>query len=197
MALAYHYTTLLHLPFILASGWLDPSRREAHGDHFGGLLWFSSNETLERSALKADVPTLRFAYGRANLAPWRVAAGRVGFTAGQMRRLEKNGRAMGACPSEWYALVGGLSLALIERLELRWRGQWREVHPAGLEVERVRDQAVMLKTPAGIAITSARFIAADGVTVGYRAASSEMNAGALLYGADNEGVALASQALVS
>lgn len=190
----YHYTTLLHLPHILVKGWLHPSRADAHGQHAGGLLWFSRNEVLERSAYKADVPMVRFSSTRAGVLPWKLAAAQVGFTAGQMRRLEKSGRAMGASPSEWYALVGGLSLAMIDSLELRWQGQWQMVSPDGLEVVTEDTGALTLHSPAGVVISSARLEILGQRGTGYRAVRASLNAQALLYDVETTEVGNAAAA---
>lgn len=145
----YHYSSLLHLPYILLSGELKSSRREAHGDHREGLLWFSNNPVMERTAMKHSAPSIRFAYDGREVRPWRAVAKEVGFTSSVMRRLEKSGRAMGALPSQWLAMRGKLALEKVGDIEILYAGGWHGVERAALHVEGVEGGAVRLSGPGG------------------------------------------------
>jgi hypothetical protein len=145
----YHYSSLLHLPYILLSDELKASRRDAHGDHLEGLLWFSCNPVIERTAIKQSAPPLRFAYSGDEVLPWRGVAKTVGFTSGVMRRLEKSGRAMGALPSQWLAKRGNLALPRVQDIEILYAGGWHGVDRTALHVERVEGGAVRLLGPGG------------------------------------------------
>ena len=158
----YHYSTLLHLPFILSSETLQASRRDAHGDHDAGLLWFSTNKTMERTALKGSVGAIRYCCAGDEVQPWRGVARSVGFCSGTMRRLEASGRKMGATPSEWRAMVGNMDLSDVDRIEVRIAGGWHGVERAALHVEDVAGGAVLLHGPGGLVATVVRHRTADG-----------------------------------
>lgn len=140
----YHYSTVLHLPFILASGELQPSRADSHGHNHLGVLWFSSNTALERTIVKrGTAPGFAPPYVR-----WRVAAdeavrwpqiGRLaGYRQHTIRGLEHAGRAMGALPGEWWGQLSAYRLERPNGLEVRVGSRWMALHGAALSVEPVR-----------------------------------------------------------
>lgn len=151
-----HYSSLLHLPYILLSDELQASRRDAHGDHAEGLLWFSTNTVMERTALKQAAPAIRFSCNTDVIRPWREVAKAVGFSSGVMRRLEKSGRDMGAIPSQWRAMRGDLPLSRVASIEVLDARGWHGVERAALRVERVRGGAVQLLGPGGLVAVVAR-----------------------------------------
>ena len=161
----YHYTTAVHLAFILQSGVLKPSRREAHGSHTEGLLWFSTNTSQERTAYKRVAHPVRIASRDPGIQPWRRVAKRVGFTSGTMRRLEASGRKMGAIPGEWQAMTGPIALSTVEAIELRLGGRWQTLNPAVLRAEQDGDSAVRLFGPGGIAVFAIRKRSEEGFFV--------------------------------
>jgi len=146
----YHYSSLLHLPYILLSEELKASRKDAHGDHQAGLLWFSSNPVMEATAVKQSAPPVRFASDADTIGPWQAAARSVGFRSGVMRRLMRSGRKMGAVPGEWRAMVGSLPLSAVTSIEVRFAGGWHAVERSALDVEHVQGGAVRLTGPSGL-----------------------------------------------
>ena len=158
----YHYSTLLHLPFILSSETLQASRRDAHGDHDAGLLWFSTNKTMERTALKGSVGAIRYCCAGDEVQPWRDVARSVGFCSGTMRRLEASGRKMGATPSEWRAMVGDLPLARVEQIQFYDGRDWHGLNRNALRVETGLGDAVHLFGPGGLVAVVARRRTSEG-----------------------------------
>ena len=147
----YHYSSLLHLPYILLSEELKASRKDAHGDHQAGLLWFSSNPLMEATAVKHNAPPIRFASDADTIGPWQTVARSVGFSSGVMRRLMRSGRKMGAVPGEWRAMVGSLPLSAVTSIEVRYAGGWHAVERSALHVECVEGGAVQLSGANGLA----------------------------------------------
>ena len=158
----FHYSTLLHLPFILESEVLQASRRDAHGAHAAGLLWFSTNLVMERTALKKNAIPVRFKSQSAPVCDWRTVTKAVGFSTAVMRRLERSGRAMGGLPHQWRALIGDLPLSAVDRIELLNEGAWQEVDRDALMVSRVSDDALRLDGPGGLVAVVARQKTAEG-----------------------------------
>lgn len=147
----YHYSTILHLGFVLLSQELLPSRRNAHGDHKEGLLWFSDNSAMEMTALKGDVDMIRFGSRHSGIGNWQKVGRQVGYGSSVIRRLEKSGRKMGARPSEWKAMRGELSLTDVEVIELKGALGWQKLDRAALRVERLESGLVQLIGPKGLA----------------------------------------------
>lgn len=171
----YHYTSLLHLPFILLDGQLKPSRRQAHGPHSQGLLWFSVNRERERSVGHEGVPLVRFASEDGQIETWRKAAKSVGFSQATMRRLELSGRKMGSAPTEWRAKVGGCSLEATLSLEIYFSAWgWQPVERSVLCVESQRDGSLLLVGPGGTVVHVIRGRAVDGMHA-YAANRESMN----------------------
>ena len=158
----HHYSSLLHLPYILLSDALNASRRDAHGPHSNGLLWFSTNRVMEATAFKRSAPPIRFLSALDRIGDWQAAARSVGFSSAVMRRLERSGRQMGATPSEWRAMVGNMDLSDVDRIEVRIAGGWHGVERAALHVEDVAGGAVLLHGPGGLVATVVRHRTADG-----------------------------------
>jgi len=152
----YHYTTIMHLAFILLDGHLKPSRREAHGDHREGLLWFSTNNRMEMTARKGLAAMIRFGTNDERIKHWRPQARRVGFDSGTMRRLERSGRKMGAKPSEWLAMNGALSIEDVAIIEMNVESGWESLDLDNIRVKPVAGGAVELIGVAGLAAVVAR-----------------------------------------
>ena len=152
----YHYTTAVHLGFILESGLLKPSRREAHGNHTEGLLWFSTNKSLERTAYKRGMHAVRFASSHVDIEPWQRVAKRVGFSSGTLRRIQATGRKMGAVPGEWRAMTGQLAVADVDAIEMQVAGRWQTLNPSVLQTEADGESAVRLFGPGGLAVCAVR-----------------------------------------
>lgn len=150
----YHYTSLLHLPFILLDNQLAPSRRDAHGNHRAGLLWFSQNARMEPTARKGDIVPVRFRSTNPSIVAWRQAARAVGFESGTMRRLERSGRAVGATPGQWRAKIGGLIRP--DNLEIRLQGEWKHINPGSLKVAVGQRNALELWGAGGLVLVSGR-----------------------------------------
>lgn len=106
---------------------------------------------MERSALKGDIPMVRFASNNQGLIRWRNAAKEVGFSNAVMRRLEASGRKMRAVPSEWWAIVGDLTLEEVDRIELLGAHGWVGLDRAALCVEKAEGGSVRLSGPGGLA----------------------------------------------
>jgi hypothetical protein len=146
----YHYSSLLHLPYILLSEELKASRKDAHGDHQAGLLWFSRNPVMEATAVKQNATPVRFASDADTIGPWQAVARSVGFSSGVMRRLMRSGRKMGAVPGQWRAMVGSLPLSAVTSIEVRYAGGWHAIERSTLHVDHVAGGAVRLTSPNGL-----------------------------------------------
>jgi len=158
----FHYSTILHLPYILKAETLLPSRKEAHGNHRAGLLWFSTNIGMERTAYKSDVAPIRMGCSDAAIQPWRPIAQSIGYSNATMRRLEASGRKMGARPSDWQAMVGPLPLDRVETLEIYDARGWRELDRAALFVEGDECGVVQLFGVGGLAAIVSRQQTSEG-----------------------------------
>jgi hypothetical protein len=149
-----HYSTALHLPWILASDALLPSRADAHGRDHRGVLWFSTNPDHERSANKRGarngegVPRVRFATEHAQAMPWRAVARRAGYSHAVAARLEAAGRRMGAAPSEWWARLLPLPLSLVAAIEWNDSGVWQPLDLARLHAEVIGPGAMRMHMSA-------------------------------------------------
>lgn len=174
-----HYTTLLHLPYILESGSLRASRRTAHGDHDAGLLWFSINSIQEASAIKGTATPVRLSYSGEKVTSWQRVAKSVGFSSAVIRRLERSGRQMGAKPGEWRALVGDVALDDIDAIEVSIAGGWHAVERDALRVTRLKSGAVQLHGPGGVVATVARQRTIEGYFA-YATCATELDPGRLL-----------------
>lgn len=146
----HHYSSLLHLPYILLSEELEASRKDAHGSHQAGLLWFSRNPVMEATAVKQNAPPIRFASDADTIGPWQAVARSVGFSSSVMRRLMRSGRKMGAVPGEWRAMVGALPMSAVTSIEVRAAGGWHAIERSALHVEHVEGGAVRLTGPNGL-----------------------------------------------
>lgn len=175
----YHYTTILHLPYILMSDVLQASRRNAHGDHREGLLWFSTNRTMEKTASKGDVAMVRFSSLDPRVGGWRLLGREIGYSSGVIRRLEKSGRKMGAAPNEWLAMTGNLELSNVETIELQGARGWQRLDRGTLRVERLEGGSVRLLGPSGVAAMIGRKKTAEGYYA-YATNSATYRPGSLL-----------------
>jgi hypothetical protein len=147
----YHHSTLMHLPFVLASGELRPSRADVHGQGQRGLLWFSANARLEASAVKrgpkarrADYPRVRFTIDVAHAMHWTRAAKLAGYSTAVQWRLEAAGRRLGASPSEWWARLDPLSITNVSEIDVFVAKRWIALDRAELRVEQRSDEAARL-----------------------------------------------------
>lgn len=203
MLALYHYSTVLHLPFILASGELQPSRPDSHGQNHLGVLWFSSSATLERTIVKrGTAPGFAPPYVR-----WRVAAdeavrwpqiGRLaGYRQHTIRGLEHAGRAMGATPGEWWGQLSAYRLERPNGLEVRVGSRWMALHWVALSVEPVRVaglEGMRLRAGGDRICDVARMRAPDGAW-GYATNTATARFDLLLMAA--EAVSIAERALAS
>jgi hypothetical protein len=142
MLALYHYSTVLHLPFILHAGALEPSRADAHGGGHRGVLWFTTNSRLEATVAKKTLgairpPYLRWAVAAPSSLRWPAIGRAAGYGATTIRGLERAGRAMGGVPSEWWGQLGPLGLENARALELLYSGSWLPLDTRGLAVEEV------------------------------------------------------------
>jgi hypothetical protein len=203
MLALYHYSTVLHLPFILASGELQPSRPDSHGHGHHGVLWYSTNAQLERTIVKrGTAPDFAPPYVR-----WRVAAdeavrwpqiGRLaGYRQHTIRGLEAAGRAMGARPGEWWGQLSPYRLDRPNGLEVRVGSRWMALHGAALGVEPVRVaglEGLRLRVGGNRVCDVVRIRASDGAW-GYATNTATARFDHLLTAA--EAAAIAERALAS
>ena len=203
MKTMFHYSTVLHLPFILASGELQPSRPESHGEHQRGVLWYSTNASLERTIVKrGTAPGFAPPYVR-----WRVAAdeavrwpqiGRLaGYRQHTIRGLEHAGRVMGATPGEWWGQLSPYRLDRPNGLEVRVGSSWMALHGAALSVAPVRVaglDGLRLKAGGDRICDVARMRAPDGAW-GYATNNATARFDLLLMAA--EAASIAERALAS
>ena len=176
----YHHSTLMHLPFVLASGALEPSRAEAHGAQ-RGLLWLSTNAAGEASAAKLapsgalrGYPRVRYGVDVRLAMPWIQAAKLAGYSSATRWRLEATGRRMGAAPSEWWARLDRLPLAGVASIDVHVAGRWIALDRNALRVERRGAEALRLHV-ADLAYDVDRMRAASGEW-GYAARVDQMMA---------------------
>lgn len=136
----FHYTTALHLPFILATGALLPSRADAHGAGQRGVLWFSSNTAMERTVVKRRMagcvtpPYIRWRVSAPEALHWPQIGRHAHYPQHTIRGLEQAGRRMGGIPGEWWGQLDRLSLSDCPSLEVRHLGAWRVLDPMRLSV---------------------------------------------------------------
>lgn len=157
----FHYTSVMHLPFILESDRLVPSRRQAHGDHRFGLLWFSANTKIEPTAWKSDVAVARLGSNEHRIRPWREVARRAGFSSAVIRRLEASGRKTGAVPGEWFAAKAALPIREMS-LEVLLNGRWEPIAWEEMESERVGGAEIALFGPGGLVAVVQRTRSGEG-----------------------------------
>ena len=179
--MVFHYSTLLHLAYILDSGVLVPSRREAHGNHRFGLLWFSRNGVMERTALKSDAPMVRFGSEDPRITPWKPMARKAGYTSGVIRRLEKSGRKAGATPSDWLAVNESLPIEDMS-IEVQIGGKWLNVNRSQLTTVRGANGTLELAGAEGTVAVVGRTMSQEGVYL-YGTAADLMQPENLLDGA--------------
>jgi hypothetical protein len=141
MLALYHYSTALHLPFILRAGALIASREDAHGVGHRGVLWFSTNAHLERTVVKRMAGGVVPPYVRwqvvdaAQTLRWPAIGRAAGYRATTIRGLERAGRVMGGVPSEWWGQFEVLPLDRVASLEVRCGARWLEIDTHSLRVE--------------------------------------------------------------
>jgi len=158
----YHYTSILHFPFIVHSGKLRRSRRRAHGNHRRGLLWFSDNPVMEGTARKEHGAAVRFGSRASDIERWRNVAKAAGYGNAVMSGLERSGRKMGATPGQWWATGRDVDLDEIEVIEIRLHGQWWPIDLSVLNIREAQADVLELRGPGGLAAIVGRRRTASG-----------------------------------
>lgn len=165
----YHYTCGHKLAGIEDAGKLKPSQVPAWAKHERPILWFSTNEQFEPSAVKAlldpatgakvfDLDVLerkvglyRFALAAGvltvGMTQWPGCAVRAGMTEPHRVALAQAGLRMGAVPSQWWGTLATIDLEYL-RMEVFDRNEaeagrpfWLPITMAGA-LERFKAQGV-------------------------------------------------------
>jgi hypothetical protein len=144
-AMAWHYTDLVHLVFIINDGQLEASRLNPHGvgELVMGqrLLWFTTDErgdkTASGSAMQKvhGVPAVRIGMPLESTLPARDGCLTAGWTEARIEEDERLGRRMGADPRRWRVLIAdAVPLPQFARVEVQHTGLWRTFDHTRMDV---------------------------------------------------------------
>lgn len=134
----YHFTTSLHLPWILNAGELQPGRGKSFvaGLPDPDFLWASSDERGEptasgskRAYRSGEIQLVRIALDASMFFPWAEARQRhPDWTDEHVRILNESGRIVGSNPETWFCRMGSISLSDCPDLEIHTKsfqsGRW-------------------------------------------------------------------------
>jgi hypothetical protein len=148
-SVAYHYTDLSCLVFILTDGYIRPSRHIRAGAGGGpdigqGLVWFTLRLRIDPSATAAmaSLPRFRLAVPAAATLAWSAGCKLDRWASFDMDLAARAARATPATIAAWRVIQGQVPLTQVSRIDVeRPGGVWREppVLPA---VDRDGNQAM-------------------------------------------------------
>jgi hypothetical protein len=145
MMLVYHFTSTAHLPWILDTGELRPSKITTRLGYPEDFLWATSNPEAARSSQvlhnrvfgyrDGRVWLVRFTLSADHFEPWPQAPKRnPAWEDADIQRIQDGSQ--GDDPAEWRTHCGPLDRADWIAIHARpCDGEWREV-PTGLTVHR-------------------------------------------------------------
>ena len=145
----YHYSALVTLPQIDASGYLRPSNAGGAADETP-LLWFSKNQRWEPTATKLVMTSsgpvkltlaeqleqfgcIRFGlpFDDPRMMDWRKACKVASISTAERKSLETVGKQDGALPSDWFAVKEIIYLNEVS-FEVYHQNKWILTDPVSL-----------------------------------------------------------------
>jgi hypothetical protein len=141
--LAYHYSDVARLPFILSSGHIRVSRHiraKIDPEVPSGVCWFTLDRRGDPSAAAFHnglaLPRIRLCVPTNATLDWREACRAAGWSEADIELAARRGRECGGRADRWRAVPGLVSLAKVVDVHvLRPGGVWR---PMGEPVFRVQ-----------------------------------------------------------
>lgn len=174
--MAYHFTTSVHLPWILATGELRPGRGASFvaGLPDPDFLWATTDSRGERTMATSkeayrngEILLVRFELDDDEFWPWSEARQRhPGWTDEHVRILNQSGTAKGADPRKWVCRIGALPLTseILDTMHVKaWTNSaWRK--PQGEELNPVQRSGYTWRSVCldGVIYSSAQQIRPDG-----------------------------------
>jgi hypothetical protein len=147
---AFHYTDLLHFPFILGDGFIAPSRHIrawTHGDAGRGVTWFTTMRRIDPSASAVNaarhgIPRLRLGVPLEITRDWREVCREAGWSGYDIDFAARIAGGAGAVKG-WRAVLGPVPLSSVAAVEVLRPGEvW--AHPGEIPYSRDGDHATVL-----------------------------------------------------
>jgi hypothetical protein len=147
--MAYHYTDLLHYPFIVDDGFIQPSRHiraQQHGDAGKGVTWFTTGRRIDPSASasaasRKGVPRLRLSVPLEITRDWREVCREAGWTSFDLDLAIRKAGGPGAVKG-WRAVDGPVPVSSVTAVDVLRPGDvWGK--PGKIEWDRDGDFAAV------------------------------------------------------